>query len=326
MIKNEKPKSNFYSTNPNFLSQQYLSTNATDTTGNKKETIEKKPKKELNITNFIKQKNKFYISNFFNEKESKKFLDSRDIALKRIKLNDEIENINNNNEITNKNCKQNTEIKNEKKLKKKIQKGNTLSPKKNKSKNKNDKNKILTENKNDDKMSGGEIINFNIINTENNCDNDSKDNFIYKFIIDNADESEDNFHKKLKKEIKEVETKKSNANNKNVNNSRRTQISNKKHDKNNIKVNMSEKSEKKINPFKYSEITKNLMVGNKIEVSSINDDSLKSPERNHSKIITTLKDKKEDTNKNLNDKNNSNNQIGINSSHESLMSILSDLI
>lgn len=132
-----------------------------------------------------------------------------------------------------------------KKIEKKIQKGNTLSPKKNKSKNKNDKNKILTENKNDDKMSGGEIINFKIINTENNCDNDSKDNFIYKFIIDNADESEDDFHKKLKKEIKEVETKKSNANNKNVNNSRRTQISNKKHDKNNIKVNMSEKSEKK---------------------------------------------------------------------------------
>jgi hypothetical protein len=320
MIKNQKSKSNFYSTNTNFLSQQYLSTNATD-------TMVKKPKIEPNITNFISQKNKFYFSNFFNENESKKFLESRDIALKRIIFNDEIENINNTNEITNMNCKlPKMENKNEKKSKQHTNKGNIVSPKKKRSKNKDDKNKILNENKNDDKTSNGEINNLKIINTKNNCHNDSEDNYIYKFIIDHADESEDNFHKKLKKEIKAAETQKNYISNKNTYNSRRTQISNKKNDKNSIKINMSEKSEKKINPFKYSEVIKNLMVGNKIEVSSINDDTPKSPIRNQTKEFKTLEDKKDDTNKNLNDKNDSNSQISINSSHESLMSILSDLI
>ena len=330
MIKNEKSKSNFYSTNQNFHSLQYLSTNATDTTGNKKEIIEKKPQKELNIISFIQQKNKFYISNYFNEKEAKKFLESKDIALKRIKLNDEIENINNNNRITNKDCNlQKMEIKDEKKMKHRIQKGHSVSPRKKRIKNLNDKNKILNHNKNEknknnDKKSDGVIINFKIINTETNCNNDSKDN--NKYIIDNEDESEDNFHKKLKKEIKAVKTDKNISNNKNVNNSRRTQISHKNKYKNNIKVNMSEKGDKKMNPFEYSEIIKNLMVGKEIEVSSINDETPKSPQRNQTKIFTTLENKKDDTNKNLNDKNNSNSQISYNSSHESLMSILSDLI
>ena len=321
MIKNEKSKSNFYSTNQNFLSLQYLSTNATDTTGNKKENIEKKSQKELNINSFIQQKNKFYISKFFNEKETKKFLESKDIALKRIKIKDEIENINNTNEITNNNCKlQKKEIKNEKKVKQQIKKGNSVSPRK-----KRTKNKILNQNKNNDKTSDGEI-NFNIINTETNCNNDSKDDYIHKFIIDNEDESENNFHKKLKREIKAVKTDKNILNKKKVINSRRTQISNKKKYKSNIKVNMSWKGNKKINPFEYSEVIKNLMVGKEIEVSSINDDTPKSPERNQTKILTTLEYKKDDTNKNLNDKNNSSSQMSINSSHESLMSILSDLI
>lgn len=306
MIKNKKSKSNFFNTNSNVLSQQYLSTIATDTTGNKKEVREKKSIKELNIINFIKQKNKFYISNFFDEKEVKMFLESKEIALKRIVLNDEIENTNNNISITINN-----------------QKENSTSP--SKKKNKIDKNKISNENKNDDKSSDSES-NFNIIETVNNCENSKDNSFIYKFIIDNANESEDNFHKKLKKEIKKVATKKNNINNKNINNSGRTQTSNKKNDKNSIKVNISEKSGARVNPFKYSEINRNLMIGNDIEVSSINDDDSKSPERIQTKNLTILEDKKDDTNKNLNIKSNSNNQMGINSDHESLISILSGLI
>ena len=327
MIKNEKSKSNFYNISTNFLSQQYLSTNATDTTGNKKENIEKKSQKELNINSFIQQKNKFYISKFFNEKETKKFLASKDIALKRIKIEDEIENINNNNRIIDKDCKsQKMETKNEEKVKHPIQKGNSVSPRKKRTKNLNDKNKILNQNKNvknknNGKKSDNEIINFKKINTETNYNNDFKDN--YNFIIDNEDESEDKFHKKLKKEIKAVKTDKNYSNNKNVNNSRRTQKNNMKKYKNNMKVNMSEK---KMNPFEYSEITKNLMVGKEIEVSSINDDTPKSPERNQTKKLETLGDKKDDTKKYLNYKNNSSSQMCINSSHESLMSILSDLI
>lgn len=335
MIKNEKSKSNFYSTNPNLLSQQYLSTVATDTTGNKKEILEKKSKKELNNINFIKQKNKFYISNFFNEKETKKFLESKDIALKRIILNEEIENNNYNLDIINNNLQfQKNEIKKKKDLKQQNQEESTNIPMNKKIKNKNDKNdknKILNENKNEinknnDKSSDSEF-NFNIIETVNNCENDSKDkDYIYRFIIDNADESEDNLHKKLKKEIKRVETKKNNINNKNINNSGRAQAINKKNEKNNIKVNTSEKSEKKMSPFDYSEINRNLMVGNEIEVSSIGDDGSKSPERNQTRMLTTLEDKKEDTNNNLNIKSDCNNQISINSAHESLMSILSGLI
>ena len=38
----------------------------------------------------------------------------------------------------------------------------------------------------------------------NKC-NDSKDSNIYKFIIDNANEQEENFQKKLKEELKKVE-------------------------------------------------------------------------------------------------------------------------
>ena len=331
MIKNEKSKSNFYSTNPNLPTQQYLSTYATDTTGNKKEINDKKPIKELNITNFIKQKNKFNISNFFNEKEAKKFLESRDLALKRIILNDEIENNNINNGIKNNNLQfQKTEIKKEKAIKKQIQKGNTISLMKNKIKSKNNKNKINPnkniKNKNDDKSSDSEF-NFNIIETVNNCENDSNDNnFIYKFIIDNADESEEIFHRKLKKEIKRVETRKNNINNKIANNSERTQNSNKKNNKGNIKANASEKSEKKISPFDYNEINRNLMIGNEIEVSSISDGTSKSPIKNQTKILATLEDRKDNTNKNLSGKNNSNNQLMINSDHESLISILSGLI
>jgi len=324
MIKNEKSKSNFFNRNSNALSQQYLSTIATDTTGNKKEIIEKKSIKEFNIINFIKQKNKFYISNFFDEKEAKKFLESKEIALKRIVLNDEIENTNNNIDITNNYLQiQKTEIKNEKSLKQQNQKENSSSPIK--KKNKIDKNKISNENKNDDKSSDSEI-NFNIIETVNNCENSKDNSFIYKFIIDNADESEDNFRKKLKKEIKRVATKKNNINNKNIDNSGKTQASNKKNDKNNIKADISEKSGARVNPFKYSEINRNLMIGNDIEVSSINDDDSKSPERIQTKNLTTLEDKKDDTNKNFYIKSNSNNQMGINSAHESLMSILSGLI
>ena len=95
MIKNEKSKSNFFNISPNYLLQNELSTNTTNKTGNLKSSFNKISNKELNITNFIKQKNKFFISNIFDEKESQKFMESKDAALEEIKLNDNIENIKN---------------------------------------------------------------------------------------------------------------------------------------------------------------------------------------------------------------------------------------
>ena len=326
MIKNEKSKSNFFNIGQNFPSQNYMSTNDTNKTGYKKGSFNKLSNKELNIKNFMKQKNKFYISNIFDEKEAKVFLESKDVALEEIKLNDEIEK--------NENIKDkpdiNSPIKNhefisEKNLKKKITKKGSISPRKRKSKDKTGKNKFSN------KRSNKEVMNSNIFNTVNDRENDSNDNnFIYKFIIDNVDESEDNFHQKLKKEIRRVESKKYNLTKKsNDDDIGRTFTSNKKVDKRSVKVNISNKSEAKLNPFNYSETTKNLMVGNDIEVSSINDDILITPDKKTTKMLATLDDKKASTNKNLLNEvqiNANNNSFEINSSHESLMSILSGLI
>lgn len=324
MIKNEKSKSNFLNINPIFPSQNDMSTNDTNKTRYKKSSFNKLSNKELNIINFIKQKNKFFISNYFDEKEAKIFLDSKEKALKEMKLNDEINNNKNTNNKLNINSKiKHNGFKSQKSLKRKMQK-ESISPRKRKSKDKNEKNKY------DERRSNKEVSNCNIFNTVNNCENDSNDNnYIYKFIIDNVDESEDNFHQKLKKEIIRVESKKYNITKKSNNDIGRTLTSNKKIDKKSLKVNISERSERKLNLFNFSETTKNLMVGDDIEVSSIKDDISISPKKKQTKIFESLEDKKASTNKNLLNEAQldvNNNSIEINSSHESLMSILSGLI
>jgi len=320
MIKNEKAKSNFFNISPNFLLQHDLSTNDTNKTGNRKSSFNKISSKELNIHNFIKHKHKFYISNFFDEKQTKEFLESKEIALKEIKLNDIIENYKNKDDKPNSISKiKKITFKSEKGLKRKISKGKSISPRKRKIKKINYFDK---KNENDGNS-------CNIFNTANNCEKDSNDdNYIYKFIIDNVDESEDNFHQKLQKEIKRVESIKYNLTKQSKSNIGRTFTSNKKSEKKSLKVNLREKSDAKLNLFTYSETTKNLMVVEDIEVSSINDDVSLSP-RKKRKILAALKEKNASTNKDLlNDAklDVNNNSIEINSSHESLMSILSGLI
>jgi hypothetical protein len=320
MINKEKTKSNFFNLSPNYLLQNDLSTNTT----NIKSSFNKLSNKELNITNFIKQKNKFFISNYFDEIESQKFMESKDAALEEIKLNDNIENIKNNSDKPNNSPKlKKAGYKSQKSLKPSIYKGQSISPKRKRSKNKE-------KNNNNDKLNDNEDVNWNIFNTINNCENDSNDNnYIYKFIIDNVDEAEDNFHQKLKKEIKRVESKRFNATKQSNNNIGRVFTNNKRIDRNSIKVNYTPKSNGKLNLFNFSETTKNLMIGNDINVSSINDDILKSPEKKETKILADLEDKKDDTNKNILNEAQldvNNNSLEINSSHESLMSILSGLI
>ena len=63
---------------------------------NNKQIIQKKTsKKYLNAIEFIKDKNKFNIKNLFDECGAKKFLQSKEMALMEIKLNDEIKCVNN---------------------------------------------------------------------------------------------------------------------------------------------------------------------------------------------------------------------------------------
>jgi hypothetical protein len=310
MIKNEKSKSNFFNSSPKFPLLHDLPTKTTNKIGHRQSSFNQIYNKELNIYNFIKQKNKFFISNFFDEKESKKFMESKDLALKEIKLNDKIDNYKNTNAKPNNSPQlKNDGFKREKYLKK--------------------KSKNNEKNNNNDKTNNNEGVNCYLFNTINNCENDSNDNnYIYKFIIDNVDEPEDNFHQKLKKEIKRVESKRYNNTNQSNSNIGRA-FTSKKKDRNSIKVNASEKSNQKLNLFNLSEKTKNLMVGDDINVSSINDDILKSPEKKQTKIFADLEDKKDDSNKNLLNEaqlDMNNNSMEINSSHESLMSILSGLI
>ena len=94
----------------------------------------------------------------------------------------------------------------------------------------------------------------------------------------------------MQKEIKIVESIKYNLTKQSKNNIGRTFTSNKKSEKKRLKVNLSEKSDAKLNLFTYSETTKNLMVVEDIEVSSINDDVSLSP-RKKRKILATLEEK-----------------------------------
>lgn len=311
MIKNEKSKSNFFNSSPKFPLLHDLPTKTTNKIGHRQSSFNQIYNKELNIYNFIKQKNKFFISNFFDEKESKKFMESKDLALKEIKLNDKIDNYKNTNAKPNNSPQlKNDGFKREKYLKK--------------------KSKNNEKNNNNDKTNNNEGVNCYLFNTINNCENDSNDNnYIYKFIIDNVDEPEDNFHQKLTKEIKRVETKKNNLTKQSNDYIGRAFTCNKKIDKNSIKVYNSQKSNPKLNHFNFNETTKNLMEREDIDVSSINGDILKSPEKKQTKIFEGLEDKKDDSNKNILNEaqlDMNNNSIEINSSHESLMSILSGLI
>jgi hypothetical protein len=87
--------------------QRYCSFNNLTNLGNKfnKESpikLQNKNKnKNLNIINFIKQKKRFFIENSFDNKGTIQFLASKEIAMRVIKLDDEI--IDKNKNITNKN-------------------------------------------------------------------------------------------------------------------------------------------------------------------------------------------------------------------------------
>ena len=160
-------------------------------------------------------------------------------------------------------------------------------------------------------------------NTTNKMDNSNDSNFIYKFILDNANESEEIFLKKLKKQMKSIETKNKNSQ-KNLSKFSESKIDKK-------KKNYSSKKQslfKGPNPFRFSRDAKILMINEPIEASSIKSSSFDSQNIINSKISG---DEKEVINinnifnKESDDKiiKNTINDIEIGSDKESLINILS---
>ena len=346
-------------------------------------------KKRLNIIDFIKQKNKFFIENSFDVNGTREFLASKEVAMRAIKLNDEIIDVNTNilvtkNNYTNKNLiKLDYNFKEENKRKSmKTAGNNTISPRKSRKSHKIriDKELILETkvgspkkskkskkskkiSKSSKKIKNKEIKSVNKENSSN-LDSDSSNNNkkeknkhknknifekgdrdslsnLYKFFIDNANEPEDNFNKKLKKELKKVEKMNNNINEKVRKKSiNKTNINKKKAKRINSVI--IQKKRKDQSAFLFSEISKNLMKNDDLSLSSIGNSSMndlnnnkankKVVKRKFSSIqINNRKIKEKLQEKMIKDKDNQKNILIVdknesNSDKESIISILSDLM
>ena len=276
------------------------------------------PKRTMNITDFINQKDKFKIQNIFDEKGAKNFLLSKEKAMMEIQLNDDESQISNDS-IDNDLKEEKRKTKKTKTKKYSIENSKQVSPKK--KKGKSEKNKDLKKVKTEkcSKVKNNKYF--------SKLENDSCDH-LYKFIIDNADDSEEIFMKKLDKELKIVE------NNKNKDKDKNKDKINNKICKSMTKDKLSLPKTNKLNPFYFSETAKNLMNNENIEVSNIKDDNTIIP--NKSPIITPVttnptiytSNKEESNKKNIFSEKDTvvkHNNIDINDKM-SLMSILSDLM
>ena len=178
--------SSLYSNSKNYLSSNIKSNNGFTSS-----------KRCLTPIDFIKDKNKFYIPTFFDRKETKKFLESKEIALMEMKLDDEVTSIDSKcGDDTNDTFKINKSIKSEVKKHKfgsprkykekntvqKVKKKQTYSPDIISKKN----NKKMRKNKDFESIKGFE--------SDSNSENDSLD--LYKLIMDNVDDSDDKLYQK----------------------------------------------------------------------------------------------------------------------------------
>lgn len=299
---NEGQKYLFSSQNSKFKSMKNSTTNSS--------------KKDFSIIDFIQQKNKFKIQDGFDEIETKKFLSSKENALKEIILNEDIEEIKNS--VNNIILMEEKVQKNKKfRLSTKIRKEKSASPRRKKEKKKKNNN-IKIVKTDSDKL---KEKNKNITDIDDN-------KFIYKFIIYNADEPEDIFMSKLNQEIQKVESNKISKNKK-----EKSKI-NKKNYKlciNNKEILM--KKDINLNPFNFSKKAKNLMINDDIEISEIDNHNTITPDKYKLNTIATYctSNKRESTKINLYteqeipENNNNINNKDIND-NESLLSILSDLM
>ena len=270
--------------------------------------LERTSKENLTLIEFIKQKNKFFIESSFDVNGTREFLASKEVAMRAIKLNDEIIEEKKENEVkmscfTNKNLmkididnynndvikKKSTKNANKRTIsprksrkneKIKMKLDEDFSPKKNTIKPKKKSNKKVKFKKSESKVNGGNLNSSNNDN-ENNIifdkpDNESLSN-IYKFFIDNANESEENFNKKLKKELKKVENMKQN---KEKSKEKAVKVKRKSLSKKDLRKrpkrmnSVSVPKKETQSAFIFSEINKNLMKDD-IDVSSIGENDTK---------------------------------------------------
>ena len=204
---------------------------------NKKNIPHEVPSKIITLLDFIKNKKKFVFHNSFDINWTKDFLAQKEIALMPINLEDDVEEEKKGKKFK----KYNTKLfdsgnnslngKNKRKIDKvvvgkknnseknhhyhKIKSPSTKKIKKSKYKNNLHSNKISNANSNLQKNIKNNIkknmSNENINNGKKRFSifehhDSGKSDYLYKFIIENANETDDNFHKKFEKAIKEVET------------------------------------------------------------------------------------------------------------------------
>lgn len=254
----------------------------------------------INTLMLMNYKNKFNIQDIFDEKNSKKFLDSKNDAMEEIQLNDELLELDTKNKIANNKKDNNKRSKYGSSLKLKTQYVNVKT--------------ADTDNKLD-------------YNTTHKIDNDNSNdsNFIYKFILDNANVSEEIFLKKLKNQMKSME-------NKNRNSAKNfSKFADSKIEKGKHIMNKRQSLFKGQNPFKFSDLAKNLMINEKIDASSIKSSSSvgsknknnKRNDDNEKEIVINdnilNKDAKNKINKSIDD-------IEIDSDKESIINILSSFV
>ena len=347
---NDKPLVNYTKPENNIIISKTKNQKST------KNNITESSKKILNLIEFIKEKNKFFVKSAFDANGTREFLASKEVAMQEIKLSDEIIEVNqksskkvkfdSNNINENENNKINTKTTGKRTVSprkarksQKLKSSTHLIPQENIIENKRTK-KSKKHRKNKSKLNNSYDNDKMIIFDKEDNDNDSIHN-IYKFFIDNADESDENFNKKLKKELKKVEKKQNKEKVEKVNTKKvrvkRKSISRKDLNyKRPSRISSTKDKNREIQSvFMFSEISKNLMKKDDLELSSIGEEK-KNDQNNHElnnkKIYGTIqinnKKLKDKIDQSFNDKN-ENIIVGKEDEHsdkDSLISILSDLI
>ncbi len=302
----KKKKTSFFNINSILVPQEKPLTNCIEPSNNYIENnYQINHKKIKTPIEFIKQKKKFFMQDFFDINGTNDFIASKELALKKIELNDEIliekkEKINNNiKSISDKDNKYNIKdskkssanvIKSKKRGKRNtacyVYKGIKLEDRKhnNRKQKPNSKKQIELNNHINNKNKRNESDNIFIIDNKSIESKDS--NYFYKYIIDNANESDEKFQEKFEKIIEKYER----ENNKEMPISKAFTSKELVRDKDIVKCSSSKFGKtQKDNNFNYSEKIKDLMINDNIFVSAIS---------NEYKVIDTTK--KEISNKNNN--------------------------
>ena len=297
------------------------------------------------LANFIKKKN-FFMENSFDVNGTRAFLASKEVAMRAIELNDEIIETNkgkSNKNLSNANLLNFHDNDRIEKKTTKAEKKRTISPRKSrkghkiknihkmKSENKIIKLKKTLKSKKTPEKEKNKKISTNLESSSNNIDKESNIIFkqinddslsnIYKFIIDNANEPKETFQKKLKKELKKNKIRRKSKSQKNIEYKTEKRMNN---------INVNKKKNIK-GAFMFSEINKNLMKKDDLEISSIEESQNDFANKNENKkeikkVYNSIQLNNKQVKEKLKEKIENNKKVEINSDKDSLISILSDLI